>query len=148
MMHFTILCVGSVKEKYMREAIADYSARLSHYVRLDTVEVPEGVSVKKEGEALLARIPERCLVVALDLKGKMYSSEDLARMIETRAASGNSRFVFIIGGSDGLDPAVTQRADIRLCMSEMTFPHQLARLIISEQLYRAMKILSGEKYHK
>lgn len=148
MLHFTILCVGTVKEKYMREAIGDYGKRLGKYVRLDFIEVPEAISVKKEGEALLARMPARAFIVVLDLAGKMLTSPGLAELIEKRAADGSSHFVFIIGGSDGLDPAVTARADFRLCMSEMTFPHQMARLIILEQLYRAMKINNGEKYHK
>ena len=148
MMHFTILCVGSLKEKYMKEAVADYTGRLSHYVKIDTVEVPEGPTLKKEGEALLSKIPDRAFVAALDLKGKMYSSEALAELIDRQAASGYSRFVFMIGGSEGFDPEVLKAADVRICMSEMTFPHQLARLMLTEQLYRAMKINSGEKYHK
>lgn len=148
MLHFTILCVGTVKEKYMREAIADYVKRLGKYVKMDIVEVPEGISVKKEGESLLAKLPDRAFVVALDLAGKMYSSTGLAQLIDKQAAQGFSHFVFIIGGSEGLSPVLTSRANVRLCMSEMTFPHQMARLIIAEQLYRAMKINNGEKYHK
>lgn len=148
MLHFTVLCVGTVKEKYMREAIGDYAKRLSKYVKMDFVEVPEGISVKKEGEALVAKIPERAFVVALDLAGKMYSSTGLAELIDKQAAQGYSRFVFVIGGSEGLSPVLLPRANVRLCMSEMTFPHQMARLIITEQLYRAMKINNGEKYHK
>ena len=148
MLHFTILCVGTVKEKYMRDAIGDYAKRLSKYVKLDFIEIPEGISVKKEGESLLARLPDRAFIVALDLAGKMLSSPGLAELIDKRAAVGHSHFVFVIGGSDGLDSSVTSRADFRLCMSEMTFPHQMARLIILEQLYRAMKINNGERYHK
>ena len=148
MLHFTVLCVGTVKEKYMREAIGDYAKRLGKYGKLDFIEVPEAVSVKKEGEALLTRLPERAYVVVLDLAGTMLSSPGLADMIEKKAAGGFSHFVFVIGGSDGLDSAVTDRANFRLCMSKMTFPHQMARLIILEQLYRAMKINHREKYHK
>ena len=148
MLHFTILCVGTVKEKYMRDAIGDYAKRLSKYVKLDFIEIPEGISVKKEGESLLARLPDRAFIVALDLAGKMLSSPGLAELVNKRAAVGNSHFVFVIGGSDGLDSSVTSRADFCLCMSEMTFPHQMARLIILEQLYRAMKINNGERYHK
>jgi len=148
MLHFTILCVGTVKEKYRKEAIADYVIRLGKYVKMDIVEVPEGVSVKKEGEALMAKIPERAFVVALDLAGKMYSSTGLAQLIDKQAAQGSSHFVFIIGGSEGLTPVLLEKSNVRLCMSEMTFPHQMARLIITEQLYRAMKINHGEKYHK
>ena len=148
MLHFTILCVGTIKEKYMREAIADYVKRLGKYAKTDIVEVAENTSVQKEGEALLAKIPERSFVVALDLAGKMYSSTKLAELIDKQAAQGFSHFVFVIGGSDGIASAVTDRANVRLCMSEMTFTHQMARLIISEQIYRAMKINHGEKYHK
>ncbi len=148
MLHFTLLCVGTIKEKYMREAIGDYAKRLSKYVKLDFIEVPEAVSIKREGEALLARLPERAFIVALDLAGKMLSSPGLAALVDKKAATGYSHFVFIIGGSDGLDFSVISRVDFRLCMSEMTFPHQMARLIILEQLYRAMKINQGERYHK
>ena len=148
MLHFTLLCVGTIKEKYMREAIGDYAKRLSKYVKLDFIEVPEAISIRREGEALLARLPERAFIVALDLTGKMLSSPGLAALLDKRAAAGYSHFVFIIGGSDGLDSSVISQADFRLCMSEMTFPHQMARLIILEQLYRAMKINHGERYHK
>lgn len=132
----------------MREAIADYSGRLKKYGKMEIVEAGEDSSVKKEGEALLSRLNEKSYVVALDLKGKMYSSPELAQMLEKRAASGYSHFTFIIGGSDGLSPEVTDRANCRLCISPMTFTHQMARLILLEQIYRAMKINNGEKYHK
>ena len=148
MLHFTILCVGKIKEAYMRDAIADYMRRLTKYGKTEIIEVGEDISVKKEGEAILSRIRERSYVIALDLKGKMYTSPQLAQMLSQCAASGYSHFTFIIGGSDGLSAAVTERADCRLCMSAMTFPHQMARLILLEQLYRAMKINNGEKYHK
>lgn len=148
MLHFTFVCVGTVKEKYMREAIDDYSKRLSKYAKLNFIEVPEGISVKKEGEALLSRLPERTFVVALDLAGKNMSSPAVAAFLEHKASGGVSHFVFVIGGSDGLACAVTERADFRLCLSALTFPHQMARLILLEQLYRAMKINHGEKYHK
>ena len=148
MLHFTVLCVGTVKETYMKEAVADYAKRLGKYGKLDFIEVPEAVSVKKEGEALLGRIPERSFTVALDLGGKMLSSPGLASFLDKKATDGFSHFTFIIGGSDGLDPRVNDRADFRLCLSEMTFPHQMARLILLEQLYRAMKINHGETYHK
>jgi len=148
MLHFTILCVGTVKEKYMRDAIADYFQRLRKFVKIDCIEVSESDTVKKEGEALVAKIPERAYVVALDLGGKALTSPGLSEMIEKKASEGYSHFVFIIGGSEGLSDEVRARSDFRLSMSEMTFPHQMARLIISEQLYRAMKISHGERYHK
>lgn len=148
MLRFTILCVGKIKEAYMREAVSDYTRRLTKYGKIEIVETNEDISVKKEGEALLARLQEKSYVFALDLKGKMCSSPELARMLERQATSGYSHFTFIIGGSDGLSSDVTERADCNLCLSPMTFPHQMARLILLEQIYRAMKINHGEKYHK
>lgn len=148
MLHFTILCVGKIKEAYMREAIGDYTHRLTKYGKIEIIETMEDLSVKKEGEALLSKLPERSYIIVLDLKGKLFSSPELAQLLERQAASGYSRFTFIIGGSDGLSDAVIQQADCRLCISPMTFTHQMARLILLEQIYRAMKINNGEKYHK
>lgn len=154
MMHFTILCVGKIKEKYMQEAIKDYVCRLTKYVKIEITEVSEDASpqrekrIFKEGEALLKKISQSSCVVALDLHGKEISSERLAEYIESKSVSGTSDFVFVIGGSDGIDKAVTDRADLRLCLSPMTFTHQMTRLILAEQLYRAMKINNGEQYHK
>lgn len=132
----------------MREAIGDYTRRLTKYGKIEIIETMEDLSVKKEGEALLARLQEKSYVIALDLKGKLFSSPELAQLLERQAASGYSHFTFIIGGSDGLSEAVTQRANCRLCISPMTFTHQMARLILLEQIYRSMKINNGEKYHK
>ncbi|MBQ8827827.1 MAG: 23S rRNA (pseudouridine(1915)-N(3))-methyltransferase RlmH [Clostridia bacterium] len=147
-MKVTILAVGKLKEKYMKEAVADYALRLTKYCKFSVTEAPECATVEKEGDELLRLIPSGAYVVALDLKGKMISSTDLAEMISSRTVQGESHFVFIIGGSDGLDRRVISRADASICMSKMTFTHQMARLIISEQIYRAMKINSGERYHK
>lgn len=154
MMHFNIVCVGKIKEAYLQAAIADYVTRLSKYVKIDIIEVPEDNSpqmdkrIEKEGEMLLKRISANSCIVALDLHGKEISSENLASFISDKAVSGVSDFSFVIGGSDGIAKAVTSRADMRLCLSPMTFTHQMTRLIIAEQLYRAMKINSGEQYHK
>ena len=148
MIHFTVLCVGTVKEKYMREAIDDYRTRLSKYAKVDVIEVPEQPTIQKEGELLVGKLRDREFVTALDLKGVQLTSTELAAKIDKKAAEGYSHFVFIIGGSDGLAKEVTERADESLCLGKMTFPHQMARLIIFEQLYRAMKINHGEKYHK
>lgn len=148
MMKITILAVGKIKEKYMRDAIADYSLRLSKYCKLNIIEAPEGMSVEKEGEDLLRLIPQGSYVVALDLKGTMISSTDLADMFRECTVAGESHFTFIIGGSDGIDRRVISKANKSICMSKMTFTHQMARLIICEQIYRAMKINGGEKYHK
>lgn len=148
MIHFTILCVGTVKEKYMREAIDDYKKRLTKYAKIDVIEIAEQATVEKEGTLLLSKIPERAFVTALDLKGEQMTSPELAAKIDKTAAEGYSHFIYVIGGSDGLSAEVTKKANARLCMGKMTFPHQMARLIIFEQLYRAMKINHGEKYHK
>ena len=147
MMHFTILCVGKLKEDYMRKAVADYVLRLSKYAKTEVVEVGES-DIPGEGDALLKRIAPGSCVVAMDLHGKMIDSPALASWISQKTLSGTSHFTFVIGGSDGIDPRICQMADLRLCLSPMTFTHQMTRLILAEQLYRAMKINAGEKYHK
>lgn len=154
MMKINIVCVGKIKEAYMQKAISDYATRLSKYVKLEIIEVAEDNSpqtekrITKEGELLLKRISTGSCIVALDLHGKMISSEKLAEYISAKTVSGCSEISFVIGGSDGISSAVTGRADLRLCLSPMTFTHQMSRLIIAEQLYRAMKIINGEQYHK
>lgn len=147
MMRFTILCVGKLKEEYMRKAVADYATRLSKYVKIEIVEVAES-DIPGEGNALLKRIAPGCCVVAMDLHGKMIDSPALSSWISQKTLSGMSHFTFVIGGSDGIDPRICKMADLRLCLSPMTFTHQMTRLILVEQLYRAMKINAGEKYHK
>ena len=160
MLNITILAVGSVKEPYLRDAIREYSKRLSAYCRLTVTEcreerLPDSPSpaeirtaVGREGDRLLEQIPKRAYVIALCVEGKELSSEELADRISSLAAGGYSELVFVIGGSDGLSDAVKERADLRLSFSRMTFPHQLMRVILTEQLYRAMNILGGGKYHK
>lgn len=147
MIRFTFLCVGKLKEDYTKKAMADYCTRLSKYGNISTVEVSES-DIEGEGEALFKKIPERAYVIALDLHGKMISSEEFAEKLNRETVSGASHFVFVIGGSDGISKKVTDRADMRLCLSPMTFTHQMTRVIIAEQIYRAMKIISGETYHK
>lgn len=154
MIHFTVLCVGKIKEIYMQAAIADYICRLSKYAKTEVIEVPEENHperlrrIAKEGDALLKRLKDGACVIALDLHGKEIASERFAAYISEKTVSGVSDFVFVIGGSDGIDARVTAAADLRLCLSPMTFPHQMARLILLEQLYRCMKINGGEQYHK
>lgn len=147
MMHFTILCVGKLKEDYLRKAVADYVTRLSKYAKTEIIEVGES-DIPGEGDALLKRISTGTCVVAMDLHGKMIDSPTLASWISQKTLSGISHFTFVIGGSDGIDPRICKIADLRLCLSPMTFTHQMTRLILAEQLYRAMKINAGEKYHK
>ena len=160
MLTITVLCVGTIKEKYLADAIKEYVKRLSAYARVNITEcreehLPDNPSaallraaVEKEGERILDAIPRRAYVCALCIEGKPCSSEAFAQKIDTVSVDGYSDIVFIIGGSDGLSDVVKARADWRLSFSPMTFPHQLMRVILCEQLYRAMNILSGGKYHK
>lgn len=159
-MKLTILCVGKLKEKFMRDAVAEYEKRLTRYVKLDVVEVadertPDGASEKeeerireKEGERLLRQIKEDDHVVALAISGKQYDSLAFARRLDGVALRGRSRVVFVIGGSLGLSEQVLARADEELSFSKMTFPHQLMRVILLEQIYRGYRIIRGEPYHK
>ena len=159
-MRFTVICVGKIKEKFFREAVDEYSKRLSRYVTLNIIEVgdemtPDGASealrlsiLEKEGKRILSKIGDNDSVVCLEINGKKLSSEELSGWIEGSAVSGRSNLCFIIGGSLGLHPMVTQRADLHLSFSDMTFPHQLMRVVLLEQLYRAEKIINHEPYHK
>lgn len=159
-MKLTILCVGKLKEKFMRDAVAEYEKRLTRYVKLDVVEVadektPDGASEKeeerireKEGERLLRQIKEDDHVVALAISGKQYDSLAFARRLDGFALCGRSRVVFVIGGSLGLSEQVLARADEEISFSKMTFPHQLMRVILLEQIYRGYRIIRGEPYHK
>jgi len=147
-MKITVLCVGKIKEKYMVSAIDDYEKRLSHYCKIEIIEVNEEYTIEKEAASLIKRIPDGSMVIALDLKGIKITSPGLAEYIEKSTVEGTSAFTFVIGGSLGLDKSILQKSYMSLCLSDMTFTHQMARLLILEQLYRAMKINSGETYHK
>ncbi|KEI01927.1 23S rRNA (pseudouridine(1915)-N(3))-methyltransferase RlmH [Clostridium botulinum] len=159
-MNITIICVGKLKEKYLKQAIDEYSKRLSRYCKLSIVELndektPDNASEKdeiiikqKEGMRILSHIKENMYVIALDIKGNMVSSEDLANLINDLGLRGNSNIALVIGGSLGLDKEVLDRANYKLSFSKMTFPHQLMRVILLEQIYRAYRINSGEPYHK
>lgn len=148
MLKVTVAAVGTVKEPYMRDAIADYAKRLRRKCNLEYLECRECATVDEEGLLLLKLIPKDSFVVALDVHGKQQTSEWLAELFDRKATEGTSHFTFVIGGSDGIAKAVTDKADVRLSLSPMTFTHQMTRLIISEQIYRAFKINSGETYHK
>ncbi|TDT63256.1 23S rRNA (pseudouridine(1915)-N(3))-methyltransferase RlmH [Fonticella tunisiensis] len=159
-MNITIISVGKLKEKYLREGIEEYKKRLTRYCSIDIIEVPdekapENLSEReeeqikeKEGQGILKHIRESAYVIALDIKGKMLSSEELSGLLGELALSGNSSIAFVIGGSLGLSKEVLNRANYKLSFSKMTFPHQLMRLILLEQVYRGFKILKGEPYHK
>lgn len=156
----TVLCVGKLKEKYWRDAVAEYEKRLSAFCRLSVVEVeeerlPESPSpaqiaqtLQAEGKRLLARVPQGAAIYALCIEGKELSSPALAESLDRLAVDGCSHTVFIIGGSWGLSDEVKAAARLKLSMSPMTFPHQLARVMLLEQIYRAAQISSGGKYHK
>ncbi len=160
MRSITILCVGKLKEAYLRAAAAEYEKRLSAFCRLSIVEVDEerlpdapspaqiDATLTAEGRRLLAHIPAGAAVFALCIEGREMSSPALAAALDRLAVDGCSRVVFIIGGSWGLSEEVKRAARVRLSMSPMTFPHQLARVMLLEQLYRAGQISSGGKYHK
>ena len=160
-MSVTVLCVGKLKEKPLRQMADEYLKRLGRYGKYEESEIPDlpepagGTSAAleeqvkaREGEALLARIRPGDRVIALTIEGRQRSSTELARHLEELRTAGESRLVFVIGGSLGLGKNVLARADEELSMSPMTFPHQLARVMLLEQLYRAEKISAGERYHK
>lgn len=159
-MNITVICVGKLKESYWRDAVKEYSKRLGGYCSLNIIELKESrlaanpspadeLAVKvKEGEEILSHIRPSDLVVTLEIKGKKLSSEQLASRIEDWSLEGRSDLDFVIGGSLGLSPAVSQRADFKLSFSDMTFPHQMMRVILLEQIYRSFKIIRHEPYHK
>lgn len=160
MLRVTLLCVGNLKECYWRNACAEYEKRLSAFCKLSIVELPEErlpdapsaaqitQVLDAEGKRILAKIPANAAVVALCIEGKEMPSPAIAATLERFANDGKSDVVFIIGGSHGLSDAVKEKATLRLSMSPMTFPHQLARVMLLEQLYRAFQISGGGKYHK
>ncbi len=159
-MKITVITVGKIKEKYLRDAIAEYAKRLSRYCKLEIVEVADektpdqaGGTVEeqirdKEGERILKYIRDDMYVITLEIGGKMLSSEELADKINMLGIRGQSSVAFVIGGSIGLGREVLKRSDYALSFSKMTFPHQLMRVILLEQVYRSYRIINGEPYHK
>ena len=159
-MNISIITVGKLKEKYLKMAVDEYSKRLSRYCKLEVIELqdektPENASEKeeelikeKEGRAILSKIKDNAYVVALDLKGKELTSVELSEFISDCGLRGNSNIVFVIGGSLGISKEVLKRADYKLCFSKMTFPHQLFRVMLLEQIYRSFRIMNNEPYHK
>ncbi|MCB5239317.1 23S rRNA (pseudouridine(1915)-N(3))-methyltransferase RlmH [Niallia circulans] len=159
-MNISIVTVGKLKEKYLKLGIEEYTKRLSSYSKIEIIEVPDEKAPevlseaemlqvkKKEGERILAKVPTDAHVIALAIEGKQKSSEELADTIDKLGTYGKSKVTFIIGGSLGLSDEVLKRADDKLSFSKMTFPHQVMRLILVEQVYRAFRINRGEPYHK
>ena len=159
-MNIKLVTVGKIKEKYLKQAILEYSKRLSRYTKLEIIELsdeqaPENLSEKeielikdKEGERILSKIKDNEYVVSLVIKGSNFSSEELAEKIEGLTIQGYSNITFIIGGSLGLSDDVIKRSNLKLSFSKMTFPHQLMRVILLEQIYRSFRIINNEPYHK
>lgn len=161
MMKINIICIGKIKEKYFTDAISEYAKRLSLFCKFSVVELSEeriksntpnqsqiNEVIAAEGKRIMQKISPSDCVVAMCIEGKLMSSEELSKLIDNASVSGKSTIDFIIGGSYGLDESVKKRADVRLSMSRMTFPHQMARMILSEQIYRAYEISTNGKYHK
>lgn len=158
-MIFTVLCIGKIKEKWNRMGIEEYAKRLSPMARVEFIEyneekMPKNASeaekqnvLEKEGEKLLRNVKENDFVILLDLKGKLFTSEALAALLADRMVNGTSHFFFMIGGPFGNGRNIQKRANVKISMGHMTFTHQMVRLLLSEQLYRAMKIIRHEPYH-
>ena len=159
-MKITVITVGKIKEKYLKDAIAEYSKRLSKYCKLEIIEVadektPDNASEvvedairSKEAERILKYVKDDAFVITLEINGKQLSSEELADKIDKLGVQGTSHIIFIIGGSIGLGQEVLQKSNYALSFSKMTFPHQLMRVILLEQIYRSYRIINGEPYHK
>lgn len=161
MIRINIICIGKIKEKYFTDGINEYAKRLSAFCKFSVVELSEEriksntpnssqicEVLEAEGRRILQKISTADYVVAMCIEGKMLSSEEIANTIEKASLCGKSTIDFVIGGSYGLSDEVKKRADLRLSMSRMTFPHQMARMILSEQIYRAFEISTNGKYHK
>ena len=159
-MKITILCVGKIKEKFYRDAIAEYEKRLSRYCKLEIIEVPDektpdGASEvveqqikEKEAERMEKYLRDGAFICALAIDGKQLDSVELSEKIERLGTSGTSHIIFLIGGSLGMSEKLLKKAAMKLSFSKMTFPHQLMRVILLEQIYRAYRIMNGEPYHK
>ncbi|RGO28174.1 23S rRNA (pseudouridine(1915)-N(3))-methyltransferase RlmH [Dorea sp. OM02-2LB] len=159
-MKITILTVGKIKEKYLKDAIAEYAKRLNRYCKLEIVEVADEKTIEnasqvletqirdKEAERLMKYIREDAYVITLEIKGKQLTSEELSEKINQLGIQGKSHIIFVIGGSIGLGDEILKRSDYALSFSKMTFPHQLMRVILLEQIYRSYRIINGEPYHK
>lgn len=159
-MNIQIICIGKLKEKYWTDAVAEYMKRLSRYASVEIVELKESRLPDKagsaeeervkleEGREILKAIKDGTYVITLEIQGKQLSSEELASKIEGLGLEGKSDIAFVIGGSIGLSPEVSKRADFKLSFSKMTFPHQMMRVVLLEQIYRSFKIIRHEAYHK
>ena len=160
MLNMRIVCVGKLREQFYIDAFNEYSKRLSAYCKFECVELNEtklgsspsdkeiAAALDKEAVDIERALGKDAYVIAMCVEGKQLKSEDFAQKINSLAVSGRGRICFVIGGSFGISQRIKQRADMRLSMSEMTFPHHLARVMLAEQIYRAFTIIKGSKYHK
>lgn len=159
-MNISIIGVGKIKEKYFIQAIDEYTKRLSRYCKLKMIEVPDEKSpenlnpgdikiiLQKEGKRILEKIPPGSTVITLEIQGRELTSEELSQQIQEYAIQGKSDLCFIIGGSLGLDTSIKEVSNLKLSFSKLTFPHQMFRVMLLEQIYRGFKIIKGEPYHK
>ena len=160
MLSVKLICVGKMREKFYVDAFAEYAKRLGAYCKFEHIELAEqrlsdspsqreiSAALEKEAAEISKNIPEAAYTVAMCVEGRQMPSEAVARLIKERELSGRPRLCFVIGGSFGLDESIKRKADLRLSMSEMTFPHHLARVMLAEQIYRGFKINEGSRYHK
>ena len=160
MINLTVICIGKLKEQYLRDACDEFNKRISAFSKLKLIELsPDRLSdnpsqkeieaaLKNEGRAIIEKIPQGAYVYTMCIEGKQFSSQEFSRQLDEIAVSGKSQAVFVIGGSFGLSDEVKEKSNAKLSMSKMTFPHQLARVMLLEQLYRASQISIGSKYHK
>lgn len=160
MLNVKLICVGKMREKFYIDAFAEYAKRMQAYCRLELLEIAEqrlgdrpsekeiAAALEREGQEILKAVPPDAYLTALCVEGKQMPSEGMAELIAARENSGRPKLCFVIGGSYGLSPSVKARADRKLSMSQMTFPHHLARVMLAEQLYRGFKINEGSMYHK
>ena len=156
-MNIKIIALGKIKEKFLKDGINEFLKRLTPYASVEITELSaieikdENLTAKileQEGEKILSHIKPQSFVITMEIKGKMFSSEEFAKKIEDITIDGISEIIFVIGSSCGISPTVSARANLKMSMSKMTFLHQFARLILVEQIYRAFKIIKGETYHK
>ena len=158
-MKVTLICVGKVKEKFYRDAIKEYEKRLGAYIKLNTIEISDekvkvendseiSLAMEKEGNNILSKIKDNQYVITLEILGKNLSSEEFASKIDNLMLTGKSDVTLVIGGSYGLSDSVKKRSDFALSFSRMTFPHQMMRVVLLEQVYRAYRIITGASYHK
>ena len=160
MLHINVICIGKLKEKYLQDALSEYSKRLSKYCILNITELPDeklpnnlndsliNIIKEKESNNIISHIEKNSYVITLDLKGKQYTSEEFSRKINNISLNNSSSITFIIGGTLGLSDKVLKSSNELICFSKMTFPHQLIRIFLLEQIFRAFKISNNETYHR